>query len=269
MELKSISTKSSSSFCDSNYNDRSLSIYSADSYSVNTEDSPIPYSESTTCDKGSPIHYNGKIINFKDTCFENQQVDIIYYNDKYIILLRNGNFILENKSSKRTIQVISPIIMIKINVFNGYIYGLSEGILYKLDMTTFCSPVWDWVRINDMVQNVIHVSATLNMEHLWAQTGDNKGYLFDCKLEIIEETNINEKTYRIYGMNKKNWVEVDGINHTATLYPSNYMVHNVYDAGLAHDNKVVISEDPNRLVKIVNWKVAYPYRPGMLPDVSC
>jgi hypothetical protein len=270
LELKSDSSASEnpSSYYSSDDCAKSLSIYSGDSYNESSC-SPSPYNgKPMTCNK-SPIHYKGKVINFKDTKFETQQVDIIYYSDKYIVLLRNGNFICENKSSKSVSQTLSSIPMTRIVVFNGYIYGLSNGTLFKLDMTSFLSPVWRWNKIPDMVQNVWYISTTLNMEYLWVQTADNRGYLFDCKFEIIEEADVMEGTYRVYGMNKSNYIIVDTTARTATSYPAQYVIPNVSDAALAHDNQVVTCEDPNRLVRIVNWKVAYPYRPGMLPDISC
>ncbi len=266
LDLKSISTEPS--FSNSEHADRSLSIYSDESFENYSTRTPSPYTESVSKDVNSPIHYNGKSINFKDSNFDAQQIDIIYYNDKYIILLRNGNLILENKSSKQTKNVISTIAMSRIIVFNGYIYGLSDGILYRLDMSTYSSPVWDWAILNDMVQKVTHVSVPLNMEHLWVQTIDNKGYIFDGKFEIINEFVVENGTYRIYGMGLKNWVLVNTNDNTATLYPSNYVIHKVYDAALSHDNQVVVSEDPNRLVRITNWKVAYPYRPDNLPNIA-
>jgi hypothetical protein len=154
-------------------------------------------------------------------------------------------------------------------VFNGYIYGLSDGYIYKLDMSTYNDPVWDWNIINDMVQSVTHVSVTLNGEYMWVQTSDNKGYLFNCDMEIEEESDIDEGTYRVYGFTKNSWLVVSAVEHTATLYPSEYVVHKVYDAALSHDNQIVVSENPNNQVRIVNWRVAYPYRPGTLPDITC
>jgi hypothetical protein len=184
-------------------------------------------------------------------------IDVCSFSSLKLFLLSNSDITCEC-TDKTRYRVTNNITLSKIFSYQGYLHGLSDGILFMLPNEYCKSKLWKWKEVpwcQEYKGNIKHISATHDGNHLWIQTA-TQGILYDqeVKAEFIE---ISHQSRRVYGSTKDHYVIIDDLKHTARTYPENEIHDNVYQAALTYYNDlVVITSETKALysnIAIVEW----------------
>ena len=215
----------------------------------------------------------GYISRSCDNATDRNVIDVCSYSDSVVSLLANGNIIKEVKScDSKGIEKISIKNNIKIgslSAFDGRLYGVSNGTLFALDNSTYTLKKWLWYQCSWAPIGIIYMNATLMGDHLWLQT-DTDGMLYNKGLQIEERITLdklnengihNRNVKRVYGLDKKTYINIRTSTCDGTLFPSMKYIDNICDAVIDNYGELtVVKRDQLKDisgVRMVNWVPYY------------
>lgn len=161
-------------------------------------------------------------------------------NNEVVLLLEDGNFITDRDGRLKFIH--SKINMDLIVPFNTTLYGISNGILYRLKEKHFHHKYhgthhWSWIEQSWAPSDIVHISHTSDGQYLWVQNKvvegvpDSEGYLykqpddFDDEPIFIEKVEL--KGLRNYGSSINAYVEFNSKRCIGTLFPRRLPISNI------------------------------------------
>nr|QBK91932.1 MAG: transmembrane protein [Pithovirus LCPAC304] len=185
-------------------------------------------------------------------------IDVTSYSNTVLALMKNGNIIRETDEVRD--MVANNINLKRLESFNGTLYGVSvDGRMFKLNNDTFETKKWMW-NVASFPTGVTHTSATLNGKHFWVQTADT-GLLYDRKMCVVDKETPFKNKKRVYGNDRKTFIEIDLQTNTGMLYPNKSRVKDVAGAIITHENQLkVLRPSQTRLfsdIRLINWTPAY------------
>jgi len=185
-------------------------------------------------------------------------IDVTNYSNSTLALTQDGRIMRETRNGTRD-RVANNVRLVRLESFNGTLYGISaDGRVFALNNDTFDTRKWTWT-LTSFPVGVMHTSATLNGRHFWVQTNDT-GLLYDRKLRVVERVPIKNKK-RVYGNDRKTYIEIDTENNTGMLFPNRSRVNNVAGAIITHDNQLkVLKPSQTGLfsdIRLINWTPTY------------
>lgn len=201
--------------------------------------------------------------------------DIAGYDNALFVLLNNGDImkLVPNPEAENSQDMRYSITVIKNNVvlssiinFSGYLYGVYRGTLHLLDSRTYNKAnKWEWNEVKWAPKNITSISATLTGDHIFI-IADDVGYLYHVvngnhnAPKQVEKMQLGGKI-RVYGTDKKNYLELTPRKRTAVKYPDGEKVTNISIGALTHDNDI-IRIAPSlasrvRAIRVVNWEPYY------------
>ncbi len=185
-------------------------------------------------------------------------IDVTSYSSTVLALMKNGKIIRETDEVRDI--VANNINLKRLESFNGTLYGVSvDGRIFKLNNDTFETKKWMWT-VASFPTGVTHTSATLNGKHFWVQTSDT-GLLYDRKMRVVEKEKSFKNKKRVYGNDRKTFIEIDLQTNTGVLYPNKSRVKDVAGAIITHENLLkVLRPSQTRLfsdIRLINWTPAY------------
>jgi hypothetical protein len=191
-------------------------------------------------------------------------IDVCSFSNSTIALLSDGSIIKEVASQNETdierSSISTNVTLIRLEAFNGYLYGISKGSLYKLDNSTYKNRKWIFTLVNNMPINIIHTSATLKSNHLWLQTTE-KGYIIDERLNIISTLKIETGKRRIYGSDLDHYIEININECVGVSMPGSKNINNICGGGMTYNDEIIsISVEMRgkfKEVRLVNWTPYY------------
>src|SRR3990167_369647 len=189
--------------------------------------------------------------------------DVCSFSNAILALLSDGNIIKEfpdgNGGTERVRIQSHPVKLERLEPFGGYIYGVSNGKLYKLDSSTYSTKKWKWVECQWAPFGIIHTSSSLNDKNLWLQTS-NHGYLYNSDLEQRESVPISGKL-RVYGTDNLTFIEFDPNNCSGVVMPVGVKYSNMCGGALTYHGDVIsIRPDQRKLysgIRLINWVPYY------------
>lgn len=219
-------------------------------------------------------------------------IDACSFSDSIVTLINDGtiirkpeasDFSSDTSSSKIDTTVTSQRGSIRISnnitgltrlePFNGYLFGVSNGKLYKLNNTTYRSKNWTWELCAWAPTDITHTSSTHDGNHLWIQS-DNNGYLFNqAEIPTFASQGLNKsqhslsksstKIKRIYGLDHTIYLDIEQDTCVAHLTSKNRHTsyNNVCSALVDHEGTVIPikASDNNQYsdVRLINWEPYY------------
>lgn len=237
-------------------------IQSDDVVSPNLLNSPKP-------EAIEEVHTDTEYTNVDTNSEEDKKVaDVIAYSNALIYLFKNGDIIREDNSR---IYVTSNRKIEHLEVFGGYIYGLQEQQLYKLDGDTFTTNEWRW-KSDDSIDtilegsartNVVHVSSTFDGTYLWVQTS-LMGFLIMVdgnEYKLVSKEVYPRHLRRYYASDTDHYTEVDITKRKVIAHPSGKSRDGVIAGVMDHTHKLftISNEDGKRwsAIRIVRWVPYY------------
>lgn len=189
-------------------------------------------------------------------------IDVTNYSNVTLALMQDGRIIRERDDNRRddNIELVANNVRLKrLEAFFGTLYGVSvDGRLFALNNDTFRTRKWTW-NLTPFPSGVVHTSATLDGNHFWVQTKDT-GFLYDRDLNIVERHNTTDRK-RVYGDNRRLYVDINLRNNTAMLHPNGDRIDNVAGAVITHDDKVKILKPSQTAqysdIRLVRWKPTF------------
>ena len=145
-----------------------------------------------------------------------------------VLLLQNGDFIVDINGSLTFIT--STVQMDTITFFKGNLYGISKGLLYKINNFSDNAIKWGWTLQEWAPTDLIFLSTTINQDYLWLQQqiinnlSNFNGYLYQDENFLIENEII--EGYRNYGNSPNNYIQFSGGN--GFIEPDNTLLNNIY-----------------------------------------
>jgi hypothetical protein len=201
--------------------------------------------------------------------------DVFGYDNSTFVLLNTGNILkltptsLDKPPHQTTYDktvITSNQRLSRIVVFAGYIYGLRHGELYQLDSRTYPSHEWKWKVCSWAPTNISHINTTLMETHLWLETSDDHGYLYDIGGTGHKDPKLREKVdrkghHRVYGADAKTYLDLNPADQTAVKVPTNDPVDKIVGGAVTHDGNIVrIPVSLSAIIKsvrIVRWVPHY------------
>ena len=185
-------------------------------------------------------------------------IDVTSYSNTVLALMKNGNIIRETDEVRDV--VANNINLKRLESFNGTLYGVSvDGRMFSLNNDTFETRKWMW-NVASFPPGVTHTSATLNGKNFWVQTADT-GLLYDRKMRVVEKEDPFKNKKRVYGNDRKTFIEIDMQTNIGMLYPNKSRVKDVAGAIITHENQLkVLRPSQTRLfsdIRLINWTPAY------------
>ncbi len=245
---------------------RSLSSVDADT-SCSTE----------TCDDSgneSPCNSISMLCNQKDyftaldlkvVTFCNLQPDQIKditndNHDVYAVKKSDNTQILLRKKKGTEVAITSKIGLDRLLSFSDDFYAISGGTLYVRDPASSGQKIWYWYTPEGIPTGIIWLCKTLNNKYLWIQTS-TKGYLYNCKLKLMETINIASNIRRFFG---RTTATIGDLNTSTNEL---YLVHckrkfvNVGRAIFNYNDEIIYIK-PDQLsviydLRLVLWKPYY------------
>lgn len=207
------------------------------------------------------------LIDFKEVYI----VDICGYENAIFVLLSNGDILklVEKKSGDEKFAITGRKNNVKLTAicnFGGYLYGVHEESLYRLDNRTYNTGSWKWNPLPWAPTLIVEINTTLSGEYLWIMTSRGDGYLFTITNSSHADPKRIEKTKlktvrRVYGIDEDSYLEINRDDMTAVKYPEKETLDGIVDGVLTNNGDVVrisptLAEKVAK-VKIVNWEPLY------------
>jgi hypothetical protein len=211
-------------------------------------------------------------------------IDACSFSDSIVTLINDGTIIRKPEASdfssdasssktdttvtsqRGSIRISNNIIgLTRLEPFNGYLFGVSNGKLYKLNNTTYRSKNWTWELCAWAPTDITHTSSTHDGNHLWIQSGNN-GYLFNQALNKSQHSlskSSTNKIKRIYGLDHTIYIDIEQDTCVAHLTSKNRHTsyNNVCSALVDHEGAVIPikASDNNQYsdVRLINWEPYY------------
>lgn len=181
-------------------------------------------------------------------------VDITTYSTALIVLLHDGSLIRDNNDVK--VKISSNLRMERLEVFGGYIYGISEGILYKLSSDIFKDTKYIWSPIKAAPTGITHISATLDGKRLWLQA-KGKGYIYNSSFENLSTVDYPSGR-RIYGTDASTYIDIKD-DHGITSKGESFA--NITGAVIDYYGHVTtLSREQAQIysdIRLINWMPYY------------
>jgi hypothetical protein len=234
--------------------------------------------QSTMASPGSnyvaSVLVGNQLISLYDPIDESAR-DVFGYDNSTFVLLTTGNILkltpmsLDKPPHQTTYDktvITSNYRLTQIVVFAGYIYGLRHGELYQLDSRTYASQEWKWHVCSWAPTNIIQINTTLMETHLWLETSDDRGYLYEIGSAGHKEPKLREKIERkghrrVYGADAKTYLDLNPTDQTAVKVPSNDQIDKIVGGALMHDGNIIrIPVSLSAIIKsvrIVRWAPHY------------
>lgn len=186
-------------------------------------------------------------------------IDACTYSNYNIYLLRSGSIIVEeigDCGSGNSRVVNSNIVAERIVAYDGTILAVHSGTIYRLQLNSFSTSVWQWERDSLFPVNIIDLSVTDDGEWLWIQT-KTEGYLFHRRI-LTERINYSSMERRIYGADRYHYLELDRELCQGKMYPERTPLTNVcYGRATAEGGWVTVGLDQQRKyerIVMLNWR---------------
>lgn len=186
-------------------------------------------------------------------------IDACTYSNYNIYLLRDGMIIVEeigdcNDGNSRVVS--SNVMAERIVAYDGTIFVVHAGVLYRLQLNSFSTTVWQWERDSLFPVNIIDISVTDDCEWLWIQT-KTEGYLFHRRT-LTERNTYSSMERRIYGADRYHYLELDRELCQGKMYPERTPLTNVcYGRATAEGGWVTVGLDQQRKyerIVMLNWR---------------
>jgi len=209
------------------------------------------------CELRNPFKKIRKDMVISDTK-QSPVIDVTNYSNSTLALTQDGRIMRETRDGTRD-RVANNVRLVRLESFNGTLYGISaDRRVFALNNDTFDTRKWTWT-LTSFPVGVTHTSATLNGRHFWVQTNDT-GLMYDRKLRVVERVPVRN-TKRVYGNDRKTYIEIDTENNTGMLFPNRSRVNNVAGAIITHDNQLkVLKPSQTGLfsdIRLINWTPTY------------
>jgi hypothetical protein len=189
-------------------------------------------------------------------------IDVCSYSNAVLFLLEEGNIMCEIKSSdtKHRYKTSNNIRLTRITSFSGYLHGVGvDNLLYTLPNDLFSTTNWIWVLTEWAPKEIEHISSTYDSKHIWIQTS-GIGYLYNSPGVVVVKAQCSG-IKRVYGRDIDHYIDINPVKHTATIYPGETFVPDVYDGALSYYDELVAirpSESSDyKSISIVNWRPYY------------
>ena len=192
---------------------------------------------------------------------------LILLSDFRIGILASKNGAMFNcliiKENQRSIQ--------RIFFFGGIIYGISNGLLYRVTCDSIDTDEWLWEAVSWAPVNVIDIGGTTNGHFLWLQTS-SEGILYQGYGNVPTEysrVQFPSDRHRVYGYDNQWYLNIDSANAIARLFPDNTLISNIVDGVILSDGKVVKIRTDERCkystIRQFFWRVFYITVPKCIP----
>lgn len=187
-------------------------------------------------------------------------IDACTYSNYNIYLLRDGKIIIEeisdNNHGCQPRTVMSTIMLERVVAYDGTIFGVSEGRMYMLSLSSLMTPIWKWEAQSSFPVSIIDLSVTDNEQWLWIQT-KQEGYLYHRRL-LVERKSYSPLERRVYGSDEHHYLELDRELCQAKLYPQQTVLNNVcYGRATCEGSWVTVGLDHQRKydrIVMLNWR---------------
>lgn len=190
-------------------------------------------------------------------------LDICSYDSHYFVLT-SDNIIKYNQQWQKVESIKTDVKLKYLDVFGGYIYAASSNELFTLDTKTYASSHWKWLSVKKYSSD-IYMQSTLNGEILYIEM-NNEGHLYTVandylQLSILESFELSDRHHRIYGIDEKHYIEINGRTRTAKKFPASDAITEILNGALNYNDDVVkiLPHQQNKIkrVKIVDWEPYY------------
>ena len=231
--LSSVSSDSSKDSKDSKDSKSSSSSLSSKSKSLSSK------SKSKSLSSRS----KSKTINI---CNVNDAIDVCHYSEDVLYLLKDGRIMIEEPNGGIR-MVKSKINFNRIVMYDGLIFGLKDGLLYRLFVNSYDSGSWEWIPISDVLRDIQHIQTDNDGSFLWLQN-KNHGYFYDTR-ELTSVTGIH------FFNSKRKMVATIRSN---ICYHGDKAIENAKDVLVDYEGFVnVLNDDKFRFIREVRWKPVY------------
>lgn len=181
-------------------------------------------------------------------------LDICGYS-KYIVYLLNDHTFQIQESIEDEPRIIKcDLHVVSIASFEGHLYALANGKLYKLDNNTLESNTWSFIKVSWSPDSIIDISVPHNRKIIWIRCKDY-GYIYDT--EGTQMDSVRSPSRRIYGVDEHNYITIH--NNSGVLLPGNQVIKDIRDAIITHEGELftVSVRDKYKMIKMIDWKPYY------------
>lgn len=185
-------------------------------------------------------------------------VDVIGFSRYVIFLYDDGKFLVESDDDRR--RIMTDVKMDSIYAYDGNIFGLSDGSLYSLDMSSFEGNNWIFHLEEIYGNNIVWVNVTHNQDFLWVQNGED-GMLYNIDRNCIRRDFIPKYIRRYYGMSDNIYIDLNINTCSGIHYPSSKEIKDAISLAIDHYGNIITITKENGVIynkiKLVNWVPYY------------
>jgi hypothetical protein len=212
-----------------------------------------------------------------------ESIDVLTYSKDVIMVMRGGRDILRVSAHQERVpgtvmdhresldgemqwSISSSIAIEKMEKHGTHIYALSKGSLYILQQETYDRDRWEWTVSEWAPSNIVHMSSTLDGRHIWIQTDEGKGSLYDIDHNIIHTSTLPPNTLRRYGYTYQSYVDIDveSCISTTSIIDIHERHNDVCWGALTYgDDLISIGKqdiDEFKDIRFINWEPRYLLR---------
>ncbi|PCJ24625.1 MAG: hypothetical protein COA94_07160 [Rickettsiales bacterium] len=150
-------------------------------------------------------------------------------------------------------DITSSVEISRFFMYNGLLHSLGvDGKLYALSVPIEHN-YWEWEEQLWCVNEIDHVSVTLDEHNIWIQRkyvhiSGTRGYLYEGN-SLISTHSLNVNVIRNYGITTLEYVEINKKTMVMYATPSGVILNNVSNARIGFDSKIVHSG--GELIKVI------------------
>jgi hypothetical protein len=187
-------------------------------------------------------------------------VDVVSFSDYTLFLWRSGHILKQHNSTQKRTLIRNNIKLDRLEVFAGYLHGVSLGVMHQIDNDNFRSEIWNWKPCAWSPMEIVHTSTTLDGNYLWVQSR-NEGKLFNRRFGEVDHDHptFPPDTRRNYGKNIHQYIEYNPIDCQVKIYDSGIIryqdgacvaIYNTYGKVIG----ISASDyDKYRDIRLINW----------------
>lgn len=146
--------------------------------------------------------------------------DIAEYHGKVLVVPKSDKKkIIIRRQGEDNVTVTSSLSIERIFYFQGDVYIINGGTIYIRDPECNSGKKWYWYKCN-LPTGVFWISVTGDDKHLWIQTTEGLGYLYNCKRKLVDTVTMDDNVIRFYGTYKDDWSTLNTSDHV--MYITEY-----------------------------------------------
>lgn len=169
----------------------------------------VEYIEDETELKSPYTQVDNKMLS-KPNMNQGEVVDVAHYSSCLIYLLDSGD-IIKQDDRRHKFRIFNNVHLTRLEVFSGYLHGVSDGRLYRFDNNDFDKSSWRWYMCDWAIDSIVHTSVTTDLNYLWLQSS-TRGYVYDRRFKPVLDqidADITPGIKRNYGANLRQYLNYD------------------------------------------------------------